>query len=121
MVRTRYAPDRGLQARMGLTMFLLGLVFVALVIALVFVLAAFKQGAGVIIFFAVKLHWLPAISYVPFNQSPVEWFRHLILVWMAVGIPGAASFALRGPRWRFPIIRSWTQPSRSTASARPRA
>ena len=55
MVRTRYAPDRGLQARMGLTMFLLGLVFVALVVALVFVLAAFKQGAGVIIFFAVIL------------------------------------------------------------------
>jgi heat shock protein HtpX len=55
MVRTRYAPDRGLQARMGLTMFLLGLVFVALVVALVFILAAFKQGAGVIIFFAVIL------------------------------------------------------------------
>ena len=55
MVRTRYAPDRGLQARMGLTMFLLGLVFVALVVALVFILAAFKQGGGVIIFFAVLL------------------------------------------------------------------
>jgi len=55
MVRTRYAPDRGLQARMGLTMFLLGLVFVALVVALVFILAAFKQGAGVIIFFALIL------------------------------------------------------------------
>jgi heat shock protein HtpX len=55
MVRTRYAPDRGLQARMGLTMFLLGLVFVALVTALVFILAAFKQGPGVIIFFAVIL------------------------------------------------------------------
>jgi heat shock protein HtpX len=54
-VRTRYAPDRGLQARMGLTMFLLGLVFVALVTALVFILAAFKQGAGVIIFLAVIL------------------------------------------------------------------
>jgi heat shock protein HtpX len=55
MVRTRYAPDRGLQARMGLTMFLLGLVFVAFVIALVFILAAFHQGTGVIIFFAVLL------------------------------------------------------------------
>jgi heat shock protein HtpX len=55
MVRTRYAPDRGLQARMGLTMFLLGLVFVAFVIALIFVLAAFKVGAGAIIFFAVVL------------------------------------------------------------------
>lgn len=51
-----------------------------------------------LIFFAVKLKLLPAISYVPFNESPVEWFRHLILVWLAVGIPGAASFArqLRG-------------------------
>jgi peptide/nickel transport system permease protein len=51
-----------------------------------------------IVVFAVKLHWVPAISYVPFNRNPVEWFRHLILVWLAVGIPGAASFArqLRG-------------------------
>jgi heat shock protein HtpX len=55
MVRTRYAPDRGLQARMGLTMFLLGVVFVALVVALVFILAAFKQGPGVIVFFALLL------------------------------------------------------------------
>jgi heat shock protein HtpX len=55
MVQTRYAPDRGLQARMGLTMFLLGLVFVAFVTALVFVLIALKQGAGAIIFFAVIL------------------------------------------------------------------
>jgi len=55
MVRTRYAPDRGLQARMGLTMFLLGLVFVAFVVALVFVLMALKQGGGAIIFFAVLL------------------------------------------------------------------
>src|SRR5437764_2541106 len=55
MVRTRYAPDRGLQARMGLTMFLLGLVFVAFVIALVFILQAFGVGNGAIIFFAVLL------------------------------------------------------------------
>ncbi|HET7246832.1 MAG TPA: zinc metalloprotease HtpX [Streptosporangiaceae bacterium] len=55
MVRTRYAADRGLQARMGLTMFLLGLVFVALVVALVFILQAFGVGNGAIIFFAVLL------------------------------------------------------------------
>jgi heat shock protein HtpX len=55
MVRTRYAADRGLQARMGLTMFLLGLVFVALVVALVFILQAFGVGSGAIIFFAVLL------------------------------------------------------------------
>ena len=53
MVQTRYAADRGLQARMGLTMFLLGLVFVAFVVALVFILQAFGIGNGAIIFFAV--------------------------------------------------------------------
>ena len=55
MAKTRYAPDRGLTARMGLTMFMLGLVFVALVVALVFILMAFKVGAGGIIFLAVVL------------------------------------------------------------------
>jgi peptide/nickel transport system permease protein len=51
-----------------------------------------------IVIFAVKLQWLPAISYVDFAQNPWEWFKHLILVWVAIGIPGAASFArqLRG-------------------------
>jgi heat shock protein HtpX len=56
MVKTRYAPDRGLQVRMGLTMFLLGLVFVGLVAALFGVLSAFsKQGGAGIIFFPVVL------------------------------------------------------------------
>jgi heat shock protein HtpX len=55
MAKTRYAPDRGLIARMGLTMFLLGLVFVALVTALVFILMAAHQSSGVIIFFPVLL------------------------------------------------------------------
>ncbi|MCU1429425.1 MAG: peptide transporter [Actinomycetia bacterium] len=51
-----------------------------------------------IVIFAVKLKWLPAISYVDFKVSPWEWFKHLILVWIAIGVPGAASFArqLRG-------------------------
>jgi heat shock protein HtpX len=55
MAKTRYAPDKGLTARMGLTMFMLGLVFVALVVALVFILMAFKVGAAGIIFLAVLL------------------------------------------------------------------
>ena len=32
MARSRYLPDRGLTARMGLTMFLLGLLYVALIV-----------------------------------------------------------------------------------------
>jgi heat shock protein HtpX len=54
MARTRYAPDRGLIARMGLTMFLLGLVFVGLVVGLYFVLSLYASG-GVVFFFPVLL------------------------------------------------------------------
>ena len=54
--KTRYAPDRGLTARMTLTMFLLGLVFAAFIAALVLVLRVghYASGSG-IIFFAVLL------------------------------------------------------------------
>ena len=55
MARTRYAPDRGLTARMTLTMFLLGLVFVAFVAALVGILTAVHASGGAIIFFPVLL------------------------------------------------------------------
>jgi heat shock protein HtpX len=56
MATTRYAPDRGLTARMTLTMFLLGLVFVAFVTVLVLVLSATHAvGGGGIVFFAVLL------------------------------------------------------------------
>ena len=36
MSRSRYLPDRGLTARMGLTMFLLGLLYVVLVVVIVY-------------------------------------------------------------------------------------
>jgi heat shock protein HtpX len=55
MARTRYAPDRGLTARMTLTMFLIGLVFVGFVAALVGILDAVHASDGVIIFFPVVL------------------------------------------------------------------
>jgi heat shock protein HtpX len=55
VARTRYAPDRGLSVRMGLTMFLLGLVFVAFVAAIIGISAAFHASDGAIVFFAVAL------------------------------------------------------------------
>jgi heat shock protein HtpX len=56
MAKTRYAPDRGLTARMTLTMFLLGLVFVAFIAVLVLVLSATgRVSSGAIVFFAVLL------------------------------------------------------------------
>jgi heat shock protein HtpX len=50
MARTRYATDRGLIARMGATMFLLGIVFVAFIAALVYLLHAFSNvsSAGIV-------------------------------------------------------------------------
>jgi heat shock protein HtpX len=55
MAKTRYAPDRGLTARMTLTMFLLGLVFVVFIVALIYILGAFGVGNGAIAFFAIVL------------------------------------------------------------------
>jgi heat shock protein HtpX len=51
MARTRYAPDRGLTTRMTVTMFLLGLVFVAFVALIVGILyAAHASGAAIVLF-----------------------------------------------------------------------
>jgi peptide/nickel transport system permease protein len=51
-----------------------------------------------VLLFSVNLKVLPAIGYVPFTQSPLEWASHLILPWIAVGIGGGATLArqLRG-------------------------
>jgi heat shock protein HtpX len=55
MAKTRYAPDRGLIARMGLTMFLLGLVFVAFILVLYLVLSAAHASGAAIVFFPILL------------------------------------------------------------------
>ncbi len=51
--RTRYAPDRGLTVRMTVTMFLLGLVFVAFVAAIIGVCVASHQSAAFIVVIAL--------------------------------------------------------------------
>ena len=53
--RTRYAPDRGLTARMTATMFLLGLVFVAFIAAIIGIGAAAHGSDAAIVLFAVVL------------------------------------------------------------------
>jgi heat shock protein HtpX len=53
MARTRYAPDRGLTTRMTLTMFLLGLVFVAFIALIIGIMAAAHVSAAAIILIAV--------------------------------------------------------------------
>ena len=53
--RTRYAPDRGLTVRMGLTIFLLGLVFVAFVAAIIGIGTVYHASSTAIVLFAVVL------------------------------------------------------------------
>ena len=68
MARTRYATDRGLIARMGATMFLLGLVFTAFILVIVLLLTRFTNVSnGGIIFFAVVI--AVAISFGSFYWS----------------------------------------------------
>jgi heat shock protein HtpX len=55
MARTRYAPDRGLTVRMTVTMFLLGLVFVAFVALVIGIMDAVGASAGAIVFIAILL------------------------------------------------------------------
>jgi heat shock protein HtpX len=53
MARTRYAPDRGLTVRMSMTMFLLGLVFVAFVALIVGIMAAAHASGAAIVLIAL--------------------------------------------------------------------
>jgi heat shock protein HtpX len=53
--RTRYAPDRGLTARMTATMFLLGLVFVAFIALIIGIGFATHASDAVIVLFALVL------------------------------------------------------------------
>jgi peptide/nickel transport system permease protein len=58
-----------------------------------FALPGFWVGAVLISIFAVKLHWLPAISYVPLAQSPGDWAKSLILPVTALAIHSIATMA----------------------------
>jgi len=69
VARTRYAPDRGLTARMTATMFLLGLVFVIFVAAIVFILGAVHASTGIIVLAAVVLGGGIAIGSLFFSDK----------------------------------------------------
>ena len=51
--------------------------------------------AGVlgILIFGFVLRWLPTSGYIPFADSPVEWFRHLLLPWATLALVSAAVYA----------------------------
>ena len=46
-----------------------------------------------VLIFALKLDWLPAVNWVPFSTSPLEWFKSWILPVTAVSLMGSATVA----------------------------
>jgi heat shock protein HtpX len=67
--RTRYAPDRGLTARMTATMFLLGLVFVAFIAAIIGIGTVAHASTAAIAFFAIILGGGMAIGSLFFSDK----------------------------------------------------
>jgi peptide/nickel transport system permease protein len=50
----------------------------------------FWLGLLMIIWFAVKLHWLPAGGYVPLSQHPIDNLRHMVMPAIVLGTGFAA-------------------------------
>lgn len=53
----------------------------------------FFLGIALVVIFAVQRSWLPARGYEDLAVDPVEWFRHLLIPWIALGVSAAASLA----------------------------
>lgn len=56
-------------------------------------LPVFWVGAELVVIFAITLKWLPAVGYVPFADSPVDWLRSLILPVAALSLGPIAAIA----------------------------
>jgi peptide/nickel transport system permease protein len=53
----------------------------------------FWLGLLLLLFFSVRVHWLPPSGYVPFRDNPVDSLRHLILPAVTLGTGLAAPLA----------------------------
>jgi peptide/nickel transport system permease protein len=53
----------------------------------------FFLGTALVVLLAVQRSWLPARGYVDIAVDPWEWFRHLLIPWIALGVASAASLA----------------------------
>jgi peptide/nickel transport system permease protein len=52
----------------------------------------YLAGLLAILLFGFQLQLLPVSGYVPFEDSPVDWFSHLILPWVALAFVSAAVY-----------------------------
>ena len=53
----------------------------------------FFLGTALVVLLAVEADLLPSIGYVEFAESPVEWARHLLIPWVALGVSASATLA----------------------------
>jgi peptide/nickel transport system permease protein len=53
----------------------------------------FFLGTALVVILAVQFDLLPSIGYVDLAEDPVEWARHLLIPWIALGVGAAASLA----------------------------
>jgi peptide/nickel transport system permease protein len=58
-----------------------------------FALPGFWVGAVLISVFAVRMHWFPAVGYVPLADSPSQWLRSLVLPVTALALHSVAVLA----------------------------
>lgn len=54
---------------------------------------AFWLATMLVYLFAVQRRWLPAMGYVPFGESPVDWARHIAMPAFTLAVVGAAEIA----------------------------
>jgi peptide/nickel transport system permease protein len=54
---------------------------------------AFWLATMLVYLFSVERRWLPAMGYVPFAESPVEWARHIAMPAFTLAVVGAAEIA----------------------------
>ena len=60
-------------------------------------LPSFWLGIMFILFFAVRLGWLPPSGHVPLTEDPAGWFQHMILPSLTLGL-GLAATVMRQVR-----------------------
>lgn len=53
----------------------------------------FWLGLVMLYVFWEKLGWLPGTGYVPFSESPTDWFLHMLMPWMVLALLFAAIYA----------------------------
>ncbi|GAA0998121.1 ABC transporter permease [Acrocarpospora macrocephala] len=72
-------------------------------------------GMLLILLFAFGLGWLPAVGYVPFTESPGDWFLHLLLPALCLGVAGWAEITRQ---IRSAMIQELEQDYARTATAK---